>query len=174
MYIISGVILGMKDNIKKYRLPLIIMVLIISLCAVFLMTSSTAFHENPGTYAYFNKIAEMPHENHTTPVTSEYFWTYGGDCDERSREFRLYIESKGATNIQNVTVRCVKDGKIVRSHKGYYGHRFLLWNGKVYNPSLNKTVRFYGSDLEEYKKILKSDNYGFNTLYYENGSIESF
>lgn len=55
-----------------------------------------------------------------------------------------------------------------------YGHAFLLWDGKVYNPALNKTVRFYGKDLDEYKKILKTDYYGgINTLYYENGTVET-
>jgi len=159
-------------DLTKLFVPLTIVLVLSSLSAGFYMSTSMAFHENPSTYAYFNKVADMPHEFHKKDVSSEYFWTHGGDCDERAREFRLYLESKGATNIQTIEARNVQNGKFSPTKWGSYGHTFLLWDGRVYNPALNKTVRFYGTDLDGYKELLKTEYYGLNTLYYENGTIE--
>lgn len=161
-------------NWDKLYIPLAVFIVLTSLYSGFYLSTATAFPQNPSTYAYFTKIANMPHEYHKKDVSSEYFWTYGGDCDERAKEFRLYLERKGATNIQTIKARNVQNGKFAPTPKGSYGHTFLLWEGKVYNPALNKTVRFYGTDLIEYKQLLKTDYYGVNTLYYENGTIESF
>ncbi|MFZ3131197.1 MAG: hypothetical protein WA125_08890 [Desulfosporosinus sp.] len=164
----------MKDNIKKYRWPLIVVILVLmSGYAGFYITTSTAFPQNPGTYSYFEKICNQPHIYHKEYVSVEDFWKYGGDCDERALAFKEYLESKGSTNIQTIRARNLQNGKFAQTPKGSYGHTFLLWEGKVYNPALNKTVRFYGTDLNEYKKLLKTDYYGVNTLYYENGTIES-
>ena len=168
----KGELKEMNEHIKY--IGIVVICLGISFYMGFYVTTSTAFPENPGTYAYFEKICNQPHEYHEIDVSSEYFWTYGGDCDERAIEFRSYIESKGANNTQIVKARKIKDGKFSPTRKGSYGHTFLLWNGKVYNAALNKTVRFYGSDLEEYKKLLKTEYYDTNTLYYENGTVESF
>lgn len=159
-------------DFNKLFIPVSIFLVLVSLCAGFYMSTSIAFPENPVTYAYFEKICNQPHEYHEKAVSSEYFWTYGGDCDERAKEFRIFIESKGATNIQTVRARNVQNGNIVMDSKGSYGHTFLIWNLRVYNPSLNKTVRQYGTDLGGYKKLLKTGYYGVNTLYYENGTIE--
>lgn len=161
-------------NWDKLYIPLAFFIVLTSLYSGFYLSTATAFPQNPSTYAYFNKVADMPHEFHKNDVTSEYFWTYGGDCDERAREFRIYLESKGAKDIQTIHARNVQNGKFSPTKWGSYGHTFLLWDGKVYNPALNKTVRFYSTDLDGYKKLLKTDYYGLNTLYYENGTVESF
>lgn len=146
----------------------------VSFMGGFYISTATAFPQNPSTYTYFEKICNQPHEYHKTYVSSEYFWTYGGDCDERAREFKLYLENKGARNVQIIKARNIQNGKIAPDPKGSYGHTFLLWDGRVYNPSLNKTVRQYGTSLDDYKELLKSDYYGLNTLYYENGTVEPF
>lgn len=160
-------------DLKRLYMPLIAIMILISLYSGFYISTATAFPQNPSTYAYFNKISDMPHVYHISAISTEEFWAHGGDCSDRAQVFKQYLESKGATNIQTVNVRCVVNGNSVMTKNNDYGHCFLLWNGKVYNPALNKTVRFYDKDLNEYKKILKSDYYGgVNTLYYENGTVE--
>jgi len=156
----------------KISTILTIIMVSVSLYSGFYISTATAFPQNPSTYAYFEKICNQPHEYHKSSVTSEYFWTYGGDCDDRAKEFKLYLESKGATNIQIVHGRNVQNGKLSPTRWGSYGHTFIIWNEKVYNPSLNTTVRRYNSDPKEYKELLKTEYYGLNTLYYENGTVE--
>lgn len=156
----------------KISTILTIIMVSVSLYSGFYMATATAFPQNPGTYAYFEKICNQPHEYHKTDVSSEYFWTYGGDCDERAQEFKKFVQSKGGTNIQTATARNVQNGKLCPAGGGAYGHIFVIWDGKVYNPSLNKTVRRYNADLDEYKELLKTEYYGLNTLYYENGTVE--
>jgi len=58
------------------------------------------------------------------------------------------------------------------TEKKDYGHDFIIWNGRVYNPSLNTTVRIYDGDLNDYKVMLKGDYYKLNMLFYENGTSE--
>ncbi|MFA5299973.1 MAG: hypothetical protein WC389_17440 [Lutibacter sp.] len=116
----------------------------------------------------------MPHPYHPdyNVSTEEYFKT-GGDCEDRLNVFREYLESRGVKNVETVRVERVIDNQIVRTTKGTVGHVFILWDGKVYNPSLNKTCRFYGTDLDDYLTHLKQE-YGYNYLYHENGTIISF
>jgi len=163
----------MKINLNNKAFIILISILIvISSYAGYYMTTATAFPENPGTYAYFTKIAEMTHVYHKYYVSTEDFWKNGGDCDERALVFREYLESKGATNIQTIHVRNIQNGDLIQDYTGAYGHTFILWNGGVYNPSLNTTVRIYNGDLNDYKKLLKGDYYQLNAIFYENGTSE--
>lgn len=157
---------------KKLHIPLTIILVLISLYAGFYMSTATAFPQNPSTYQYFNKIAEMPHVYHEQSISTEQFWREGGDCTDRAQAFREYLESRGATNIQMVRARYVVNGKCAMTEKKDYGHDFLIWNGRVYNPSLNTTVRIYDGDLNDYKVMLKGDYYKLNMLFYENGTSE--
>jgi hypothetical protein len=134
------------------------------------ITSSYAFPENPGTYAYFNKIADMPHIYSQDRQSTEHFWKYGGDCDDRALAFQEYLKSKGATDVHIIYVHIIQNGTIMQDSTGSYGHAFILWNGKAYNPCFDTSRRFYNVDFAGYLQSLK-DLYGYNTWYYEGQNV---
>lgn len=147
---------------------IIITVLVISGFSMgFLITTTTAFPENPGTYNYFTQISEMPYK-YTKGPHPETFWTEGGDCDDRARTFYNYLKSKGAVNVQICWMaRLDSEGRMIPSYDGGYGHEFIVWNGRAFNPSVNESRRFYNADLDEYLAFMNG-LVGFNTFYYEN------
>ncbi len=161
-----------KENI--IRIGVITGIFLVSLLCGFGMTifitSSFAFPENPETYAYFMKIADMPHTYNPDRQSTDHFWQYGGDCDDRALAFQEYLKSKGATEVHIIYVHRIENGTIMQDPTGSYGHAFILWNGKAYNPSLDKTRRFYRVDFNEYLQSLK-EIYGFNTWYYDSQNI---
>lgn len=160
----------MKDNLKKYRWPLITVILVLlSGYAGFYITTATAFPQNPSTYQYFTKIADMPYKVTTGPHP-ESFWEKGGDCDDRARVFASYLKNKGATGVQICwACRYDENGKMIAGYDGVYGHEFIVWNNRAYNPSMNESRRYYDGDLNEYLASLKNLT-GFNTFYYENST----
>lgn len=159
----------MKD-VKHFRWPLIIAILVlISGYAGFYITTATAFPQNPSTYTFFNKIADMPYVETKGPQI-ESFWMQGGDCDDRARVFYNYLKSKGANSVQICWMaRLDGNGKMIRSYDGGMGHEFIVWNDRAYNPSSNQSRRFYDTDLDEYLLFMKN-LVGFNTFYYENST----
>lgn len=162
----------MKDNLKKFRWPLIVVFLVLlSGYAGFYITTAMAFPQNPSTYAFFTKIADMPYIETKGPQIG-HFWENGGDCDDRSRVFYNYLKSKGASGVQICWMaRLDENGKMISSYDGGMGHEFILWNGRAFNPSINESRRFYDADLNEYLAFMKN-LVGFNTLYYENNTEE--
>ncbi|WP_321422757.1 hypothetical protein [uncultured Methanobacterium sp.] len=160
----------MKDNIKKYRWPVLVLLLIIlSGYSGFYVTTAMAFPQNPSTHQYFDKIADMPYVVTQGPHP-ETFWQQGGDCDDRARTFANYLKSKGADDVQICWVcRYDENGKMIPSYDGGMGHEFVVWHNRTYNPSINQTRRYYDWDLNEYLSSLKNIT-GFNTFYYENST----
>lgn len=158
----------MKIKLKKWGWPLLAGVLILtSLYGGFYISTATAFPQNPTTHEYFNQIAEMPYIITKGPQIENY-WQQGGDCDDRTRVFYNYLKSKGANNVQICWMaRLDSEGKMIPSYDGGYGHEFIVWNGRAFNPSVNESRRFYNADLDEYLAFMK-DLVGFNTFYYEN------
>ena len=97
----------------------------------------------------------------------ETFWQEGGDCDDRARVFKEYLESKGATGVQLCWMCRMEDGKMVKTRTGDYSHEFVVWKNRVYNPSHNESRRFYNAPVKEYREFA-SKNHDFNTCYFEN------
>lgn len=136
----------------------------------YMMTSAVAFPENPGTYAYFIKISEMPHPYHPdyNVSTEEYFKT-GGDCEDRANVFKEYLKSRGETNVVICSVFHLENGTFIKSPQNDYGHGFVVWNDQVYNPSLTPSQRFYNYDFQTYIMDLK-ERHGYNVMYFDNGT----
>lgn len=158
----------LKEILKKWSWPLVVVVLVsLSLYAGFYISTATAFPQNPFTHAYFNKIADMPYIQTSGPHI-EQFWREGGDCDDRSRVFYNYLKSKGATDVQICWMaRLDSNSRMIPSYDGGYGHEFIVWEDRAYNPSINESRRFYDANLDEYLLFMKN-LVGFNTFYYEN------
>lgn len=157
----------MKINpIYKKIIPYIV-VIIIAGVAGFLFTG-TVYPENPNLKSYFDKICEMPFTETYFP-SPETFWVLGGDCDDRAHVFKNYLISIGAKDVQICWMNKIIDGKMVQVSNGDWGHQFILWNGRVYNPSHNPDSRFYNAALSEYLEYVKK-KYEYNVLYYENSS----
>lgn len=144
---------------------------VIVMFSSFYVTVATAFPDNPGTYAYFAKICNMPYVSTSGPHP-ETFWTKGGDCDDRAIVFADYLKSKGAKNVQICWVcRMDENGAMIPIYDGRLcGHVFVVWNGRVYSPSHPKEQRFYNADISTYQKFLKK-TWGFNTWYFENQTV---
>jgi hypothetical protein len=161
----------MKYNIKRFRWPLITVILILTSAFIgFYVTTATAFPQNPSTEIYFNKITNMPYTVTSGPHP-ETFWQQGGDCDDRARVFASYLKSKGAEDVQICWMaRYNENGKMIPGYDGSMGHEFIVWHNRAYNPSINQTRRYYDADLNDYLAFMKDLN-GFNTFYYENQTI---
>jgi hypothetical protein len=157
-------------KIRKLSWPIIIIIIILGMFSGFYVTTAVAFPENPSTYIYFNKIADMPHIYHEQNISVESFWQNGGDCSDRALAFKEYLESKRATDVKICRVYHIENGTFVKSANNDYGHAFIIWNGKVYNPSLDKSRRFYNYDLESYKASLK-ELYQYNIMYFDNQTV---
>jgi hypothetical protein len=153
---------------NKLRTMVVGLILFGLMCG-FVMLSVVAFPENPNVYSYFNKIAEMPHIYHEDIKSTDYFWEHGGDCDDRALAFKEYLESKGAADVHIYRVHQLENGTFVKSINNDYGHAFIVWNGKAYNPSLDKSRRFYDYDLNTYLNSLK-EKYGYNVIYIDNNT----
>jgi hypothetical protein len=138
----------------------------------FYVVTATAFPDNPGTQAYFDKICNQPYIFTEGPSNESHFWKYGGDCDDRAMVFATYLKSKGATNVQICWVcRLDENGTMIPIYDGTLsGHVFVVWNNQVYNPANPKNHRFYNTDITTFKKFLK-ETYGFNTWYFENQTV---
>ncbi len=139
-------------------------IVIFGLICGFSMLSFAVFPENPMVYSYFNKIGNMPHIYHEDIKSPDYFWEHGGDCDDRALAFKDYLEKEGAADVHIYRVYHFENGTFVKSVNNDYGHAFIVWNGKVYNPSLDKSRRFYNYDLNTYMASLK-EKYGYNVIY---------
>lgn len=155
-----------NSNQWTYLLALIILTLL-SLYAGFYISTATAFPQNPSTQAYFDKICNMPYIETPGPKSPEVFWQNGGDCDDRALALKTYLESKGAIGVQISWVSRMENGTMIPCYNGAMGHSFLVWNNRVYNPTLDKSHRFYDANITEFKQFL-SQTYGFNTWYFEN------
>lgn len=142
---------------------------LICMCSGLLISTATAFPENPATYAYFEKISEMPFITTAGPHP-ETFWQKGGDCDDRARVFKAYLESKGATGVQLCWMCRMENGIMVKTRTGDYSHEFVVWNNRVYNPSFNESRRFYNTPIPEYR-VFAAKNHDFNTWYFENQTV---
>ncbi|OPX58771.1 MAG: hypothetical protein A4E25_01490 [Methanobacterium sp. PtaB.Bin024] len=154
------------------RKPVWILIIItgaISLYCGFYVSTATAFPENPATHTYFDKICEMPFVMTPGPHP-ETFWQKGGDCDDRARVFKAYLESKGATGVQLCWMCRIENGTMVTTRTGDYSHEFVVWNNRVYNPSHNKSRQFYNVPISEYQTFA-SKTHGFNTWYFENQTV---
>ena len=161
----------MKINLKRWGWPLLVGVLILtSLYGGFYISTATAFPQNPGTYNYFVAISEMPYTEHIATITSTRFWEEGGDCTDRALAFKEYLESKGAKDVHLIVARNSVNGEEEADNYGGYGHCFILWDGRVYNPMPpGDKYSIYGGDFEDYKRALKTD-YGYNIIYIDCGS----
>ena len=149
----------------KYEWLIIILLGVLSLYSGFYISTAMAFPENPATRAYFDKISEMPYMETEGPCP-ETFWQEGGDCDDRARVLKEYLESKGATGVQLCWICRVEDGKMVKTKTGDYSHEFVVWNNRVYNPSHNESRRFYNAPIKDYQKFTRK-THNFNMWYYE-------
>jgi hypothetical protein len=164
----------MKIKLNPWTLPLAIIILVcLSVYSGFYTATSMAFPQNPGTYSYFNKICEMPNQNTYGPHP-ESFWIVGGDCDDRARVFAGYLKDKGATDVQVCWMTTIDEkGNIAPAGDGSRGHEFIIWKGKVYNPSNGVEGRFYDAPLDDFLLFMK-DLVGYNTLYFQNGTVIQF
>ena len=115
---------------------------------------------------YYYKVCNAPYKRTYGPYPDTLFTT-GGDCDDRARNFKEYLESQGATNVKVVWVCHEDNGQI---NWTYGAHEFLLWNGKAYNPTILPELRAYNMPLTDYLQSTKRD-YGFNT--YHDGAFEN-
>ncbi|MBI5460444.1 hypothetical protein [Methanobacterium sp.] len=158
-------------NINKWSYILVLIALtLLSLYVGFYISTATAFPQNPSTQAYFDKICNMPHINTPGPQSPEVFWQQGGNCDDRALVLKTYLEIKGAKGVQICWVSRMENGTMVPCYNGAMGHSFVVWNNRVYNPTLNESHRFYDADIPEFKQFL-SETYGFNTWYFENQTV---
>jgi len=130
----------------------------LSLMILTVTSYTMAFPQNPGTYAYFERISNMPYVSTPGPHP-ETFWQKGGDCDDRAIVFADYLKSKGAKNVQICCAFEIENGSSVK-----VGHAFVVWNGRVYSPTHTKNYRFYNSNIPAYKNFLKK-TYGLNMWY---------
>lgn len=138
-------------------------------CIPTVISANIAYPENPRTQAYFTKICEMPN-NQTNGPCPETFWEKGGDCDDRAHIFKQYLIGKGAKDVQICWMNKLENGEMVKIRTGDYGHQFVLWNGRAYNPAHKTKIRFYNADLDEYINFCHK-RYGYNIFYYENGTV---
>lgn len=129
---------------------------IIIMLSGFYTVTATAFEYNPGTYTYFYKIVNMPNQDNNYMETTETFWKQGGDCDDRALAFYTYLESKKEKNIHIVRVYKMNTKTCLVSD---YGHCFVEWNGKIYDPM--KEHPQYAIDVKTYQNWLKK-TWGFN------------
>jgi|GEM_PF-3580313 hypothetical protein len=162
----------MKNRIgNKWIWPLILISLFcISMGSGFYISTTMAFPQNPATHTYFEKICNMPYISTPGPQPPEVFWQQGGNCDDRALAFKTYLKSKGAKGVQICWVCRMENTTMIPSYDGSYGHSFVVWNNKVYNPSINESRRFYDGNIQEFQKLLK-ELFGFNTWYFENQTV---
>lgn len=150
---------------KFYILALCTMVILFAGYIGF-VTTSYAFPQNPYTYLFFQEVAIQPHIYHAQCVTNEYFWEHGGDCTDRANVFKDYLVSHGAKDVIICNIFRFENGSEVKTPTKVYGHAFIVWNGKAYNPSIKESRRFYGVDFNEYIQSLKKLE-GYNVYFYE-------
>ena len=141
---------------NKWTWPLILIFLFfISMGAGFYISTSMAFPQNPSTHLYFKKICNMPYISTPGPQPPEVFWQQGGNCDDRALALKTYLVSKGAVDVQICWVCRMENSEMIPSYDGSYGHSFVVWNNRVYNPSVNQSRQYYDGDIQEFQKFLK-------------------
>jgi disulfide bond formation protein DsbB len=168
----GGVIMKNIKGIKWIWPIILIFLFLISMGTGFYISTSMAFPQNPATYSYFEKICNMPYISTPGPQPPEVFWQQGGNCDDRALALKTYLVSRGAEDVQICWVCRMENSKMIPSYDGSYGHSFIVWNNKVYNPSINESRKFYEGDIQEFQKFLK-ELFGFNTWYFENQTVGS-
>lgn len=105
--------------------------------------------EDKDVQAMFLKIHNMQYVESGTPQTVAQFWANGyGDCDDKARAFADYLDSKGEK---------VRLGKI--THRDGYGHTYVIWRGKVYDPTTidpkGDKMMYYGVDEKRFLKTFE-------------------
>jgi Zn-dependent alcohol dehydrogenase len=92
--------------------------------------------------AQSNTLNESEVKNEFARIYKEPYKENVNDCSNKTEEFAKYLYNKGETNIKIVTV----DYKTKE-----YGHEYLIWNDKVYDPTNN----IYGMDVAKYQSKLR-------------------
>lgn len=155
---------------NERRFILVIALGIIIMFSSFYITVATAFPDNPGTYTYFEKVCNQPYIYTEGSSTETHFWQYGGDCDDRAMVFKNYLQSRGVKDVQICKIFCWKDGTQVQIANGAWGHAFVVWNNKVYDPQPKQGHAIYGMSVPEYKTHIKR-TFGFNMWFNENDTV---
>lgn len=152
----------------KTKTIIYILIIIGSLCCGFIVSYGTnsANPQNPEIHAYFDKVCDAPYKVTYGPYPETLF-TNGGDCDDRARTFKKYLENMGATNIRLVWVWREENNTI---QWGYGMHEVLVWNNHVYNPTHNKKLVFYDYSINSAEKVF-SEKYGYNRWKYLDNNV---